>query len=71
MRACGRRGSGDGEFCHPSGLAITRSGEIIVADYQNDRIQFFNEDGQFLRCLGSHGTDETAKLIFISLSNLL
>ena len=35
----GSPGSADGHFQSPSGVAVTRDGEIVVADTMNNRIQ--------------------------------
>lgn len=35
----GSPGSGDGHFQSPSGVAVTREGNIVVADTMNNRIQ--------------------------------
>jgi hypothetical protein len=37
----GSEGSGDGQFIFPSGVAVAASGNIVVADSGNDRIQVF------------------------------
>lgn len=38
--------------------AIAPNGNIVVADYQNDRVQIFDEEGRFLRIIGKHGDAE-------------
>ena len=43
----GRKGTGDGEFCRPPGLAVDKSGRLIVCDRENHRIQLFQLDGAF------------------------
>ena len=43
----GRRGTGDGEFRDPWGLAVDKSGRLVVCDYGNHRIQLFQLDGTF------------------------
>jgi DNA-binding beta-propeller fold protein YncE len=56
----GRRGSGDGEFRRPQGLAIGRGpdgGEfILVADSCNHRVQRFTLEGTFLGSFGKLGS---------------
>ncbi len=37
----GTAGKADGQFEHPTDVAISGEGEIYVADYGNDRIQKF------------------------------
>ena len=44
-----------GKFRSPRALAINSQSEIFVADFTNDRIQIFDEDGGFLRQFGSPG----------------
>jgi len=51
----GSEGSGDGQFKIPSGVAVDSSGNVYVADMQNNRIQKFSSDGTFLTKWGSEG----------------
>jgi DNA-binding beta-propeller fold protein YncE len=53
--AWGQPGSGDGQFIHPTGLAIDDDGYVYVADYANERIQKFSANGVFLAALGGFG----------------
>jgi DNA-binding beta-propeller fold protein YncE len=48
----GSMGDEEGEFDSPEGVAIGRDGLIIVADYQNHRIQQFDAAGNFVRMWG-------------------
>ena len=43
----------NGQFNHPSGLAVDSDGYVYVADYLNHRIQKFNLEGEFLDKWGS------------------
>lgn len=43
------KGSGEGEFNEPIGLALDAAGNLYVADRLNFRIQVFDSNGQFLR----------------------
>ncbi len=43
----GARGNGNGQFHSPSGVAISSSGDIYVADSQNNRVQVFGSNGSF------------------------
>jgi len=52
----GYRGSGDGQFNTPSGIAVDGRGNVYVADTFNDRIQKFTADGVFLAKWGSCGS---------------
>ena len=48
----GGRGSDDGQFDFPAGIAIDPlSGEVLVSDQRNSRVQFFDGDGNFLACV--------------------
>ncbi len=52
----GSKGSAYGELNHPCGIAVDKkSGNIIVADTGNHRIQVFDCKGNFLRAFGSKG----------------
>ena len=43
----GKRGAGNGEFNKIGGLAIDKSGRLVVCDTGNHRIQLFRSDGTF------------------------
>ena len=51
----GKDGKGNGEFANPNGIAVDKSGNVFVADADNNRIQVFNAKGSFLRAWGSVG----------------
>jgi DNA-binding beta-propeller fold protein YncE len=51
----GGKGLGRGQFDFPRGIAADRSGNILVADTNNGRIQKFSPAGVFLSMLGSPG----------------
>ena len=55
----GVNGSSDGQLNTPHGLAIATDGSLYVADTNNNRIQHFSADGQFLNTWGTFG-DSTA-----------
>ncbi len=44
----GEPGTGSGQFMLPHGIAVHRDGRVFVADRENDRIQIFSPDGEFL-----------------------
>jgi len=48
IRSWGDPGTGPGQFVLPHGICLTDDGRIIVADRENDRIQFFSLKGEFL-----------------------
>ena len=51
----GKKGSGDGMFNNPMGVAVTAKDEILVADCKNHRVQVFDSNGTFLRSFGHKG----------------
>ena len=44
----GTHGSGEGQFDYPCGVAVDNVGNILVADFNNRRIQKFTSSGAFL-----------------------
>ena len=52
----GGRGTGKGEFDSPSGIAVDASGNILVADTNNGRIEKFSPTGTFLSIIGTKGS---------------
>ena len=54
----GGRGSGEGQFFCPQGMAFDGSGNIYVADGGNHRIQVFTAERKFLRMFGRYGNGE-------------
>ena len=54
----GQRGTGDGEFDRPSGIALDSDGNVYVADSGNNRIQKFTSTGVFLDKWGEEGNGE-------------
>lgn len=44
----GRPGKGPGEFSTPHGIWADDLGRVLVADRENDRIQLFTSDGQYM-----------------------
>jgi sugar lactone lactonase YvrE len=48
VSAFGKRGSGQGEFVQPHGLALDSQGRLFVADRGNNRIQIVTTDGKFI-----------------------
>ena len=51
----GKKGSGEGMFKYPMGVAVTAKDEILVADDHNHRVQGFDSNGTFLRSFGHKG----------------
>lgn len=48
IKTWGKKGTGEGEFDAPHGLAMDSAGRLFVADRSNSRIQIFDQDGKFL-----------------------
>lgn len=44
----GSYGGEDGQFDRPSGIAVSASGLVYVADYGNGRVQVFTDSGEFI-----------------------
>ncbi|MDZ4859907.1 MAG: NHL repeat-containing protein [Candidatus Hydrogenedentes bacterium] len=57
LRQWGKRGTGDGEFNCPGGLALSKDGRVYVADQTNHRVQVFDCDGNFLLKWGEYGNE--------------
>jgi DNA-binding beta-propeller fold protein YncE len=53
LGSVGGRGTGDGQFQRPAGVAVDRDGGLYVTDHFNDRVQKFSSDGKFVAQLGS------------------
>lgn len=51
----GTYGTGAGEFDNPGGIAIDSLEYIYIADSNNDRIQKFNSNGNFIKQWGAQG----------------
>jgi DNA-binding beta-propeller fold protein YncE len=58
LRHFGSAGSEQAQFREPRGLVVDDSGQVIVADSGNHRIQVFGPGGSFLRSFGSRGKGE-------------
>jgi len=48
LKAWGKKGTGAGEFNLPHSVQLDAAGRVYVADRENNRIQVFDADGQFL-----------------------
>ena len=49
-------GSGNGQLKHPADVAVDAKGNLWVADKENNRVEEFNEAGEYLRAAGSLGS---------------
>jgi DNA-binding beta-propeller fold protein YncE len=48
IKAWGKKGSAPGEFNEPHSIAMDAQGRVFVADRGNNRIQIFDQNGEFL-----------------------
>jgi DNA-binding beta-propeller fold protein YncE len=48
VQSWGEPGTGPGEFNLPHGIVVAEDGRVLVADRENDRIQIFDPEGDFL-----------------------
>ncbi|XP_011402663.1 PREDICTED: E3 ubiquitin-protein ligase TRIM71-like [Amphimedon queenslandica] len=51
----GSNGNENGQFYHPRGMSTDGKGNILVADYNNSRVQVFKEDGTFVQVIQCDG----------------
>ena len=54
----GGKGTGKGEFDSPTGIAVDRNGNFLVADTNNGRIEKFSPTGIFLDIIGTKGSGQ-------------
>ena len=54
----GRSGTGEGEFQHPVSVCMDGKGNIIVADYSNNRVQVLTRDGVPMFKFGDSGLEK-------------
>jgi DNA-binding beta-propeller fold protein YncE len=55
LRNIGRRGQGEGEFNFPSSVAFDSSGNLLVVDQINARVQVLTDEGRYLDQFGGLG----------------
>ncbi len=54
----GGKGTGRGQFDSPTGIAVDGSGNVLVADTGNGRIETFSPTGAFLSIIGTKGSGQ-------------
>jgi DNA-binding beta-propeller fold protein YncE len=55
LREWGGRGSTDGRFHAPAGVAVDGAGHVFALDSENNRVEEFDSDGQYLAKWGVRG----------------
>jgi tripartite motif-containing protein 71 len=58
LLAWGSKGTGDGQFLTPSGIAVGPDGTVYVSDEGRGDIQRFDAEGQFQGTIGEAGSEE-------------
>jgi YD repeat-containing protein len=56
LRQFGSKGSGNGQFSIPAGIALDSHGNVFVDDLGNNRIEELTSSGTFIAAFGSNGT---------------
>lgn len=56
VKQWGGQGSGNGQFFRPYGMDTDSSGNVYVADTQNNRVQKFDSNGTFIKTWGGQGS---------------
>jgi hypothetical protein len=56
IRQFGSKGSSDGQFAYPEGIAVDAHGNVWVGDGGDHRVEEFNEDGEYAGQLGLEAT---------------
>ena len=54
----GGRGTENGQFDSPTGIAVDSHGNILVADTGNNRVEKFSPTGAFLSIIGTKGSED-------------
>lgn len=54
-RVIGKAGTGPGEFNAPGGVAVAPNGDLLIADFNSQRVQQLKPDGSFVRQWGTTG----------------
>jgi len=65
LKRVGKKGQGPGEFIAPSGIALDKQGNIIIADNRMRRINKYDKEGNFLSSFIITGAHWPPNLIYI------
>ena len=65
----GSKGSGDGQFLCPIGLAIDKFNRLIVCDTNNHRLQLFTLDGKYVAKVAGSFFDHNSYVVGCAVSN--
>ena len=57
----GISGSGSGQFNTPTGIAVDPRGNVWVVDHENNRVEEFNEKGEYQSSLAAKGREWTVR----------
>ena len=58
----GKSGSEPGQLNRPTGVAVDKDGDIYVADWGNDRVQLFDDEGKYVeKFIGDASLSRSAK----------
>ncbi len=52
----GSSGTGSGQLKEPTGIAVSPTGNVFVADTKNNRVEEFGASGEYVRAFGASGT---------------
>ena len=52
------RGSGEGQFDRPTGVYVDSRGYVWISDARNDRVEVFDESGEFVTQFGQSGSGD-------------
>ena len=62
VKSFGKEGTRGGEFQNPASFFVDEEGRVIVADYNNNRMQVLSQDGQPLFQFGDSGPEKLNNL---------
>lgn len=62
QKSFGTSGTGNSQFNNPMGAAVDGNGNVLVVDRNNNRVEKFDQNGNYLGQFGNAGT-ETQKLL--------